>query len=306
MLAILTQLAEKIWVVAPTIPRYPYGNCLFIDDERPTVIDLGAGGNAFRDIPCERVILGLISHFHFDHLHCDSLFPQIQLMASEQERLTYLDEQEYLSFHGYNLWDELMPGIQRQLYGQVVPLPDDVPIKPGFRVINLAGTFRDLDRISLGKHEVQAIHLPGHTAGHYGFYLARENILFSGDIDLVATGPWYNSNSGDVGALIQSVRRIKEIDPAVVVPSHRRIQTEGIQEKLDHYIQVVLDRETKLCDLLQEPKTLPELAEYRLVYPKQSNMYEVFWERMTIRNHLRHMIRDGRIAEIEPGLYRSL
>ncbi len=62
-------------------------------------------------------------------------------MAGEEERLTYVDQQEYIRFHGYDLWDDLMPGIKRELYGDVVILPEDVPIQPGFRVIPLAATF---------------------------------------------------------------------------------------------------------------------------------------------------------------------
>src|SRR5665647_1724785 len=130
----LTCISNGIWLVAPRVPRYPYANCLYIEDERPTVIDLGAGGNAFADG----------------------------------------------------------------------------------------------DEIQTGKNTIKAIHLPGHSAGHYGFYFEKENILFSADIDLVRTGPWYNSNSGNVGDLIASVQKIKEINPRIIVPSHRRIQSENL------------------------------------------------------------------------------
>lgn len=130
----LTCISNGIWLVAPRVPRYPYANCLYIEDERPTVIDLGAGGNAFADG----------------------------------------------------------------------------------------------DEIQTGKNTIKAIHLPGHSAGHYGFYFEKENILFSADIDLVRTGPWYNSNSGNVGDLIASVQKIKEINPCIIVPSHRRIQSENL------------------------------------------------------------------------------
>ena len=299
----LSEIGNRIWLLAPQVPRYPYGNCLYIEDELPTVIDLGAGGNTFKDIPCDQVKLGLISHFHFDHVHGTSFFPQAQFMAGEEERLTYVDQQEYINFHGYNLWDDLMPGIKRELYGNVVILPEDVPIQPGFRVIPMARNFKDMEEINIGRTKIKAIHLPGHTAGHYGFYFAQENILFSGDIDLVRTGPWYNSNSGSVGDLIASVQRIKEINPRIVVPSHRRIQTKDIPAQLDAYIQVVLDREAKIYDYLQRPHNIADLAEYRLTYPRQLNDYEEFWEKMTIRNHLQHLMELGSVTEIEPGIY---
>lgn len=302
----IVTLARGIKVVAPEgKPVYPYGNCLYIEDDRPTVIDLGAGGRAFAAIPCEQVRLGLISHFHFDHLHGDSFFPQAEFMAGWEEGHTYSDPAAYLNFHGYDQWEIMMPGQPREAYGSVIPLPEDVPVQPGFRPVPLAGMFKDGDTIPVGKRILTTVHLPGHTAGHYGFYLEQESILFSGDIDLVANGPWYSSNSADVGDLIASVNRIREINPRVVVPSHRRVQTENIGEQLDRYIQVVLDRQSRIYDLLKSPHSLFQLAEYGLVFPQPHNLYEVFWERMTIRNHLHYLQKTNAIIEIEPGLYQQ-
>jgi glyoxylase-like metal-dependent hydrolase (beta-lactamase superfamily II) len=300
----LHSVCKDIWMVAPRVPSYPYSNCVYIEDERPAIIDFGAGGTAFADVPKDKIELGLISHFHFDHIHSRSLFPNAALMAGEEEQSTYVDQKAYIHFHGYDLWDELMT-TKRELYGNVVKIPKDIPIEPGFSVVNLASTFSDGDIIETGRNKVMAIHLPGHSAGHYGFYFEKENVLFSADIDLVKTGPWYNSNSGSVGDLIASVQKIRELAPRIIIPSHRRIQTENISSQLDNYIKVVLNREEKLYAYLEQPHTISQLAEYRLTYPQQRDQYEEFWEKMTIRNHLLHLLELGAIEEIEPGLYRQ-
>lgn len=302
----LIRLAPNIWVVSPEDkPRYPYGNCMYIEGDHPTIIDAGAGASAFADIASEQVDLLLLSHFHFDHLHGIDLFPRAALMAGAEEQLTYSDEKVYLDFHGYHLWETLMP-TPRPAYGQVVPLPDDVLAKPGFRRLSLADTFNDQSLLDLGSTSVQAIHLPGHTWGHYGFYMEKENILFSGDIDLVPSGPWYSSNSGDVGHLIQSVKKIKDISPAIIVPSHRRVQTEKISAQLDAYIQVVLDRNERLYELLHQPYTLDDLAEYHLIFPQHHNLYELFWEKMTLRNHLRYLTDQGMVQLTADGCYQRI
>jgi ribonuclease/clavin/mitogillin len=302
---VLISLAQNIWVVTPeTKPRYPYGNCMYIEDDIPTVIDLGAGARAFAAVPCDQIQLSLLSHFHFDHIHGDSLFKNSRLMAGYEERLTYSNEEEYLDFHGYHLWEPLMGG-NREAYGQVIPLPDDVLAKPGFRIMPLSGTFTDGDVLNLGKISLTAVHLPGHTCGHYGFYLEKEGILFSADIDLVAAGPWYSSNSANVGDLIKSVEKIKEMAPRIIVPSHRRIQSENIAQQLDRYIQIVLERNQKIFELLKTPRSLDDLAEFRLVFPRQHNLYELFWEKMTIRNHLRYLIKQNLVQELPGGLYRQ-
>lgn len=61
----------------------------------------------------------------------------------------------------------------RQAYGQVVPLKDDVLARPGFRRLPLAGTLSDGQTIELGSIKLTAVHLPGHTRGHYGFYIEK-------------------------------------------------------------------------------------------------------------------------------------
>jgi ribonuclease/clavin/mitogillin len=303
---VLISLAQDIWVITPeTKPSYPYCNCMYIEDDIPTVIDLGAGARAFAALDCDRIQLALLSHFHFDHIHGDSLFKNSKLMAGYEERLTYSDEAEYLDFHGYHLWEPLM-GFKRKAYGQVIPLPDDVLAQPGFRPMPLAGAFTDGDVLDLGKISLTTVHLPGHTSGHYGFYLEKEGIFFSADIDLVAAGPWYSSNTADVGDLIQSVEKIKTIAPRIIVPSHRRVQTENIPQQLDRFIQVVLERNQKIFELLRTPRSLDDLAEFRLVFPGQQNLYEIFWEKMTIRNHLRYLTEQNLVQELPDGLFQRL
>lgn len=300
----LTEVADKVWVVVPDKPpRYPYTNCMYIEGDKPIVIDTGAGARAFADIPVNRIEKVLISHFHFDHIHGNQLFTQAGLYVGEEEKDTYISKAAYINFHGYDLWEELMPGVAREAYGQVIPLEEDVLVQPGFRQLELAGTFQDKNRFDTGMVQLEAVYLPGHTAGHYGFYIESENILFSGDIDLAVTGPWYSSNSGNVDQLIASVNRIKEINPRILVPSHRRVLTEGIIEGLDRYIGVVMERHAKIMELLKEPMSFEQLSAHRLVFPERRNNYELFWEKMTIRNHIRSLLSAGLVVESEKGVF---
>ncbi|MGE5381235.1 MAG: MBL fold metallo-hydrolase [Methylocystaceae bacterium] len=301
----LSSLYPGIWLVAPdAAPRYPYSNSLYIEDDIPAVIDFGAGSRALGELPVAEVQLGFISHFHFDHLHCTPLFPDINLLCGQEERATYSSEEEYMSFHGYNLWQTIMPGIKRQLYGQVVKLADDVPVNPGFRRLNMADIFTDGQQFKLGRHQLTAIHLPGHTAGHYGFYFPHYNLLFSGDIDLAPAGPWYSSNSANVESLKSSIRKIIALNPDTIVSSHRRVLKDNLRQQLEHYLQVVLDREDNIYSLLSTPQNLDSLAEHHLVFPGERNTYDLFWEKMTIRNHLISMCGQEVVKEVAPGYYQ--
>jgi ribonuclease/clavin/mitogillin len=100
------------------------------------------------------------------------------------------------------------------------------------------------------------------------------------------------------------VQRIKEINPRMIIPSHRRIQTKNIPAQLDRYIGVVIERNERLLDILAQPHTLDQLAEYHLVFPDCQNIYELFWEKMTLRNHLRHLMQEGLVHQIPGELYQ--
>ena len=302
----MLKLAEGVWAVQPAAPpRYPYGVCLYLEDDRPAVIDLGAGGQAFAALPGDRVELGLISHFHFDHVHGDRFFPRAALFAGRQEAAVYRDRGEYLRCFGFDRWPELMGGVRWVSFAEATArqLPPDVPVGPGFREIALAGTFGDGEVFELGKRQVRMVHLPGHTAGHYGFLLEGEGILFAGDIDLTAAGPWYFGESSDITDFIASLERIGELRPRMLVPAHSRPLSEGIAEGLEHLRQVLLKREEALWELLRQPRTLEELAQRRLIFPRPRNVYELFWEKMGLRNHLRRLQQLGMVRGDGEGVF---
>ncbi len=301
---ILQKLTDHIYAVVPEVPpRYPYSNSIYIEDERPAVIDLGAG-KAYEALPREKIRLVLISHSHFDHIHGDDFFPQATIYAGQEEAAPLTDQAAYLEFYGFYKWEQYMQGISQETISQLSPLPPDVHAKPGFRNFPLSGVFSDGQSFDLGKTTVTAIHLPGHTSGHYGFWFQAEGILFSSDLDLVAAGPWLGSNTADVGDLIRSVQRIKNLQPRIIVTSHRRVQRDNLADQLDRYLQVIIDREARIHDLLKNPQGIIDLSTHHLVYPHPAKIYEIFWERMTIAAHIRHLVEENKVREIAPGIYQ--
>ena len=70
---------------------------------------------------------------------------------------------------------------------------------------------------------LEVIHLPGHTLGHCGFYSARHNLLFSGDMMasyfLNAHKPWAILNCAPE-MLASSAERIRQLRPRWILPQH--------------------------------------------------------------------------------------
>ena len=68
---------------------------------------------------------------------------------------------------------------------------------------------------------------------------------------------------------------------------------------------MVLDREDTIYQLLKQPMSIEMLASYRMVFPQLNNIYEIFWEKMTMRNHLQHLLRQGLIEKVNDELYQQ-
>ncbi len=70
---------------------------------------------------------------------------------------------------------------------------------------------------------LRVVHLPGHSDGHCGFYSARHDLLFSGDLfasyffSTHVSPPIFTSRPE---LLPGSLRRVKDLDPRWIVPNH--------------------------------------------------------------------------------------
>ncbi len=302
----LQKLTSNLFVVRPPAqPRFPYGNCLYIDGEEPLIVDAGAGKRAFSEIRMEGVSRLLLSHCHFDHIHSAGLFPHASILSSKQEENCY-PQDNWLKSNGYCNWDEMLTVFHSSFSQNETLFPGDVFLRH-FPVFNLAGTFVDGQVFDSGAIKLMTLHLPGHTAGHYGFFIEAEGVLFSGDIDLVKTGPWMGAPTSDIDQLEYSVQRIKEINPRMIVPSHRsRVQTDDLHRQLDAFLEVVIQRQERILDVLKIPHTIEQLAEYRMFYSNPQTYKQRYWERMIMQTHITYSLRHHLIKEVSPGIYQRI
>jgi glyoxylase-like metal-dependent hydrolase (beta-lactamase superfamily II) len=91
-----------------------------------------------------------------------------------------------------------------------------------YRPVKIDTPLRDGDELPFWDG-LRVVYLPGHTAGHCGFFSARENVLFSGD--LFASYAFSTHLSPAVftshpALLPGSVARVRALNPGGLVPSH--------------------------------------------------------------------------------------
>jgi glyoxylase-like metal-dependent hydrolase (beta-lactamase superfamily II) len=89
------------------------------------------------------------------------------------------------------------------------PAPIDVPIADGDALPFWGG--------------LKVVHLPGHTLGHCGFYSAKHNLLFSGDLwvrFMMRTQTSPRIFSDDISLVPGSMRKARAIGARWVIPGH--------------------------------------------------------------------------------------
>ena len=72
------------------------------------------------------------------------------------------------------------------------------------------------------------------------------------------------------------------------------------------YGAVIAEREKRLLDLLETPRTLKEILEARIIYkrPREPKVFFAFGERVLMKKHLEHLIRRD-IVILEDERYRQ-
>lgn len=112
-------------------------------------------------------------------------------------------------YKGVNAWCGRLERAGRTLFRSGRAVNIDVPIADGDELPFWGG--------------LRVVHLPGHTLGHCGFYSARHDLLFSGDLfasyffNVHLPPPILNSAPELIPA---SLEKVRALDPRLMVPQH--------------------------------------------------------------------------------------
>jgi glyoxylase-like metal-dependent hydrolase (beta-lactamase superfamily II) len=161
----------------------------------------------------------------------------------------------------------------------------------------------DGDVVRVGGLSLTALHTPGHAPDHLAFWMADDRVLFTGDLVLGRGSSMVTYPEGDVAAYLRSLERVAELGPRMLFPGHwDPVQEAGA--KIEEYRAHRLAREAQVVEELERGGggSATELTER--VYagelaasPAREQLLRA--AEMTLRAHLRKLVEDGRVSELD-------
>lgn len=289
------RLTEKLYFIAGEQgAKYPFSHGLLVDADLKVLIDSGFGHRG-REAVLNHVNVDVIinTHFHYDHARGNHFFPGAEIWAHYLDTPALLSEELFLAHTGF---ERLNPRISLEKH-----FPEFMKAR------HVARELVDGEILDFGGVVLQVIHLPGHTPGHIGFYHPKDGILFSSDIDLSPFGPWYGSAVSNLDHFIASIRKVKALNPRVLVTSHTGIITDRITERLAAYEAVFEERSDRILEALAVEKSLSELVDAKLIYKKFIEPERIirFFEQVMLEKHLEHLISQQKVIFTENNCYQA-
>jgi glyoxylase-like metal-dependent hydrolase (beta-lactamase superfamily II) len=266
--------------------KYPFCHSIYIEgakvlidpaSDRERLVQLGENPGV------ETVWL---SHWHEDHfMHLD-LFEGLPLCISEADAPPLSDLEVLMDAYGIDedTRDDWRPIFENQFH---------------FRPRKATRFLRGGEVIDLGTVSVEVISTPGHTPGHLSFFFKGPEILFLGDYDLSKFGPWYGDVESSIQGTIESVEHLRHIPSKMWLTSHESGMFEEAPGRIwDEYVGVIAEREGKLLDLLEKPRTMEEIVGAWIIYkkPREPEAFYEFGERVHMKKHLERLMGQGRVA----------
>ena len=291
----LKQVTETVFLVeGKSNGRFPFCHSVLIKDRITALIETGCGREILKEIDEDfSPDVVIYSHAHPDHCAGSSFFPPERLWGPEEHKETTGTMRrmaERLVIPGLvEDWLSLMTGVAQ--------LED-------FKVGNYFGNGHVFD---FGKTKVEAVHTPGHTDDHYCFYLPNEKIMLTTDIDFTSFGPWYANPESDIDTFIDSIERLRGYEIETVLSSHLGVITNNIGEKFDQFLAVFEERDEKILDFLNSPRSIENFVEKALIYqgyPYGESILR-FFEAQMDEKHVKRLMSRGLVKEVDGKYVRA-
>ena len=148
---------------------------------------------------------------------------------------------------------------------------------------------------------IRGIHTPGHTSNHMCYWLEEQRALFTGDHLMGWSTTVIAPPDGNMRDYLTSLQRVKDLDPAVMWPTHGAPVTDGTTF-IDEFVQHRLAREAGVLAAVRAGTTMiPDIVKqlYVGVDPKLHRAAG-----RSVLAHLIKLVEDGAVTfeGVQPGI----
>ncbi len=173
--------------------------------------------------------------------------------------------------------------------------------------VTAAETFSHDEVLDLGGGvTATVVPLPGHTAGHCGFLIEPDGVLFLADVDLSAFGPLYSDRSASLADMRRTVETCAQIEAGAYATFHHKGTLFDRAEYLDaltRYAAQMDARETRILELLGSGVSeVDAMVGAGVLYrPGTRPMFGDEMERAVCVKHLEDLVERGLAVADETG-----
>ncbi|MGI6453249.1 MAG: MBL fold metallo-hydrolase [Syntrophomonadaceae bacterium] len=266
----------------------PYCNCTLIDGTVRVLIDASCGTELATKIRQQGLDILLLTHFHYDHVICAKDLGATQTWCNQIEIAANQSLEEFQQMYGFHMFE-----------GQKIGtfLIDTFQLEPK----HISRGLNDGEILDFGKVRLKVIHTPGHTPGHTSFFDEEKGILIGGDID-----PWYGCLCSDLDDYLETINKCIALRPRLVISGHNGIVEEDVEKTFLGFRDRILRREERIIQSLDTPRTFEDLASLHTLIRvgKVFSPYQEFFNKHGVNNHLKRLIKMGRIRKDDDFYYR--
>lgn len=268
--------------------KYPFCHSLYIEGAGILIDPASNRGILSRLRESHGVKMVWLSHWHEDHLKDLDLFDDLPLWVSEKDASALSSLEMFLDTYGIDYQDH------REYWRRF--LQETFHFKPRRPAQFLQGG----QVMDTGAVTIEIVSAPGHTPGHLAFFFREPRVLFMGDYDLSEFGPWYGDLFSSIEKTIDSVNLLRKIPAEVFLTSHETgVFSENPGKRWDDYLNVIFERENRLLEFLNEPRTMEEIVEAWIVYgrAREPKAFFELGERGLMKKHLERLMRSGKVVQ---------
>lgn len=146
--------------------------------------------------------------------------------------------------------------------------------------------------VETGGATLRAIHTPGHAEDHLCWWLEEERAVFTGDVVLGAGTTVIPEHGGDLLDYMRSLRRLLELEPAVLYPAHGPVIRDAGRKIRDYIAHRELREQQILGRLAAGASRVPEIV--AVLYADVPDFLHGA-AGTSVRSHLRKLEREGRV-----------